>query len=106
MKTAVLALSLIYSSSLWAVPKMATCQMYSRDNETAITMNVTGDLVVIKMGDAEPDQCVLESNAGYDLHARCGAGDEAVYFGVKRVSGKVYADFGTIAQLKNCRLQN
>jgi hypothetical protein len=106
MKTAVLALSLIYSSTLWAIPRAASCQMYSRDNETAITMNVTGDLVVIKMGDAGPDQCVLEPNSSYDLHARCGTGDDAVYFGVKRNSGKVYADFGTIAQLKNCRQQN
>ncbi len=106
MKTAVLALSLIYSSALWAITKAANCQMYSRDNETAITMSVTGDQVVIKMGDAEPDQCVLESNSSYDLHARCGTGDDAVYFGVKRNTGKVYADFGTIAQLKNCRLQN
>jgi len=106
MKTAVLALSLIYSTTLWAIPKAANCQMHSRGNETNMTMNVSGDLVVIKMGDAEPDQCVLESNSIYDLLARCGAGDEAVYFGVKRNSGKVYADFGTIAQLKNCRLQN
>ena len=106
MKTAVLAFCLIYSSALWAIPKAATCQMFSRNNETTITMSVTGEQVVIKMGDAEPDQCVLESNTSYDLHARCGVGDDAVYFGVKRVTGKVYADFGTIAQLKNCRLQN
>lgn len=106
MKTAVLALLLVYSASTWAVPKGANCQMHSRGNETAFSMGVTGEQVVIIMGDAEPDQCVLESNSSYDLHARCGSGDDAVFFGVKRTTGKIYADFGTIAQLKNCRVQN
>ncbi len=106
MKIAVLALSLIYSTTLWAVPKGANCQMYSRGNETPIAMEVSDQKVTIKMGDADPDQCVLDADSSYDLHARCGTGDDAVYFGVKRNSGKVYADFGTIAQLKNCRLQN
>lgn len=106
MKTAVVLLSLSFSLSVWAIPKSANCQMHSRGNETAITMVVTGEQVSIKMGEADADECVLEVNSSYDLHARCGSGDDAVYFGVKRTSGKVYADFGTIAQLKSCRLQN
>jgi|GEM_PF-3110438 len=106
MKTAVLTLSLLYSVSVWAVPKAATCEMHSGENQTHMGMVVNGAQVNIKMGDGDPDRCALESHSNYDLHARCGSGEDAVYFGVKRSSGKVYADFGTIAQLKNCRVQN
>lgn len=99
-------LALSYSVSVWAVPKAASCEMHSGGNQTLMGMTVNGDHVSIKMGDGDPDRCALESHASYDLHARCGSGEDAVYFGVKRSSGKVYADFGTIAQLKNCRVQN
>ena len=105
MKTLVLSLVLL-SQAAWAVPKSASCFMQSRGNETTFTMTVETDGVLVQMGDGEPDKCVLEDNSSYTLHARCGTGDDAVFFGVKGSSGKVYASFGTVATLKNCRIQN
>lgn len=106
MKTSVSLLFLLVSISAWAVPKSAECKMYSRNNEAPLTITITGDVAVVKMGEADPDQCVLANDASYDLHVRCGAEEDATFFGIKRRTGKIYADFGTIAQLKDCRLQN
>jgi len=106
MKTSVSLVLLLLSLSAWAAPKSATCQMYSRNNEASLVITISGEAASVKMGDADAEQCVLANDASYDLHVRCGGEDEATFFGIKRRTGKIYADFGTIAQLKDCRIQN
>ncbi len=106
MKTHILWLTLLCSQLVWAVPKGATCVMHSRGNEAQIVLEVTGDKVTVKVGEATADECQLAEDRNYDLLARCDDDEEATFFGVRRNSGRVFSGSDTVAELKNCRLQN
>lgn len=62
-----------------------------------------GQTAEVSMGGELLEACALDSSASYSILVRCGEGEDATFFGVKGRSGKVYADFGKIADLKDCR---
>ena len=103
MKFAAIMVLLGLSTVSLAAPKTTQCVMHSRGNEATVILVADGSNISVQMGDAEPDQCISEANSSYSIHARCGADDDAMYFGVKGSSGKVYASFGTVATLKSCK---
>ena len=102
MKTLLLALSLTCCTSVWA-NQSTTCQMNSGGNQSEVILNVGADVVEVTMAGEVLEACALDSSSSYSLLVRCGEGEDATYFGVKGKNGKVFADFGKIADLKNCR---
>lgn len=102
MKTLLLALSLSCCTYSWA-SQSTTCQMHSGGNQSEVILSIGSDAVEVSMAGELLEACVLDSSSSYTLLVRCGEGEDATYFGVKGKSGKVYADFGKIADLKNCR---
>lgn len=102
MKTLLLALSLTCCTSVWA-NQTVSCQMQSHGNQSQLILTVMGQVAEVSMAGELLEACVLDSSSSYSLLVRCGEGEDATYFGVKGKSGKVYADFGKIADLKNCR---
>jgi hypothetical protein len=77
--------------------------MHSRGNQSEIILKVLNQVVEVSMAGEMLESCEIESSSRYSLLVRCGEGEDATYFGIKGRSGKVFADFGTIADLKNCR---
>lgn len=101
MKMLLTVLLMACSTSLWA--QTVTCKMHSRGNETDLKLTTQDQKALVQMGSAEAEVCELEESSNYPVHIRCGTGDDAMYFAVKGSSGKVYASFGTVAQLKACK---
>ncbi len=101
MKTLLTVLLMACSTSLLAAT--ITCKMHSRGNETDLKLTIQDQRASVQMGLAEADTCELEESSNYPVHIRCGTGDDAMYFAVKGTSGKVYASFRTVAQLKACK---
>lgn len=101
MKTLLAALLMACSTSLWA--QTVTCKMHSRGNEADLKLTTQDQKALVQMGTAEAEVCELEESSNYPLHIRCGTGEDAMYFAVKGSTGKVYASFGTVAQLKACK---
>ena len=102
MKTLLLALSLSCCTSVWA-SQTKVCQMHSGGNQSEVILRVEAEVVEVSMAGELLEECSLAASSSYNLLIRCGEGEDATYFGVKGKSGKVYADFGKIADLKNCR---
>lgn len=102
MKTLLFALSLSCCTLAWA-NQTTTCQMHSGGNQSEVILKVGTDAVEVSMGGEFLEACVVESSSSYNILVRCGEGEDATFIGVKGRSGKVFADFGKIADLKDCR---
>lgn len=104
MKTFLLVVSLTCASVAWA--QRTECVMSSSGNEERVTLDVAAQGVLVSMAGEDLGVCQQISSSEFTLTVRCGLGEEATYFGVRGRSGRVYADFGKIADLKNCRSFN
>lgn len=104
MKTLLFTLALVVSTAAWA--QRTECVMSSSGNEERVSLEASSQGVLVTMAGEELGFCQQVSSSEFTLNVRCGVGEEATYFGVRGRTGRVYADFGKIADLKNCRTLN
>lgn len=104
MKTLLLFVSLTFTSIAWA--QRTECVMSSSGNEEKVSLEISPQGVLVSMAGEDLGVCQQITSSEFTLTVRCGAGDEATYFGVRGRTGRVYADFGKIADLRNCRSFN
>ncbi|MBY0518104.1 MAG: hypothetical protein K2P81_14440 [Bacteriovoracaceae bacterium] len=80
-----------------------TCDMSSNGNTTQVQIIQGINSTSVLLGEEPVEDCVRISSVKYSPLVRCGSTEDAMYFGINGKSGLVYASFGTVAQLKNCR---
>lgn len=101
MKTLLLFMSLTCATAAWA--QRTECVMSSSGNEEKVVLELAAQGVLVSMAEEDLGVCQQISSSEFTLTVRCGVGEEATYFGVRGRTGRVYADFGKIADLKSCR---